>query len=66
MRQLLGPKKVAALRKKTGLPIVKVMVRGGTNHRRDLCLEGGSVVCLFRDGRMEPDGTWANHEGGVT
>lgn len=53
MRQQLGPKKVARLRKETGLPIVAVLVRGGTGHRRDLCLEDGSVVCLYRDGTME-------------
>lgn len=53
MRQLLGPKKVAKLRRETGLPIVKVMVRGGTDHRRDLCLEDGRIVHLWNDGTMD-------------
>jgi len=53
VRQLLGPKKVAKLRKQTGLLIVKVMVRGGTNHRKDLCLEDGSIVSLWPDGTIQ-------------
>lgn len=57
MRQLLGTKKVKRLAAETGLPIVKVMVRGGTDHRKDLCLEDGSIVSLYRDGTMENDPT---------
>lgn len=59
MRQVLGPKKLARLHTLTGLPIVKVMVRGGTNHRQDLCLADGSIVCRWPDGTLEPsDGRW--------
>lgn len=53
MRQCLGPKKVARLRQATGLPVVAVLVRGGTSHVKDLCLEDGSIVCLHRDGTLE-------------
>lgn len=53
MRQRLGTKKTRRLAKETGLPIVCVMVRGGTNHRRDLCLRDGSIVYLYRDGTVE-------------
>jgi hypothetical protein len=52
-RQRLGAKKMAKLKAETGLPIVAVLVRGGTGHRRDLCLEDGSVVHLYRDGSKE-------------
>ncbi len=52
-RQTLGQKKVDRLRAKTGLDIKKVMVRGGTDHRKDLCLSDGSIMHLFKDGTME-------------
>lgn len=52
-RQLMSAKNVAKLRAQTGLPIVQVMVRGHTDHRKDLCLEDGTVVCLYKDGTME-------------
>ena len=51
-RQLLGPKKVAKLREATRLPIVAVSVRGGCNHEKRLCLEGGRVVVLHRNGEL--------------
>lgn len=54
-RQKLGQKKVNKLRQQTGLDILVVLVRGGTNHRRDLCLSDGSVVNLYKDGTMEKD-----------
>ena len=44
MRQQLGPKKVAKLRAELNLPIVKILVRGNTDHRLDLCLEDQSVL----------------------
>jgi hypothetical protein len=52
-RQRLGPKKTAKLRRQLGLPIVKVMVRGNTDHRLDLCLEDGAITCLYWDGVIE-------------
>lgn len=52
-RQRLGVKKTNRLIAETGLPIVAVLVRGGTRHRRDLCLSDGSVIHLYRDGKME-------------
>ena len=44
MRQLLGEKKLKALRLKTGLPIIKAMVRGNTGHRIDLILENNQTA----------------------
>ena len=52
-RQSLGAKKVRHLRAKTGLDVVAAMVRGGTDHRIDLCLADGSVISLHRDGSLE-------------
>ena len=54
----MGPMKVARIRRETGLPVVHVLVRGGTNHRRDLCLTDGSIKHLWPDGSVtEPE--WA-------
>ena len=44
MRNLLSPKKVKSYAKKLDMPIVKIMTRGGTNHRLDLYLENGTVM----------------------
>ena len=49
-RQKLGIKKVMRLRRETGLDIIGVLVRGGTDHRQDLCLRDGSIVNLWADG----------------
>lgn len=54
MRQRMSERNVAKLRDRTGLPIVKVLVRGGTGHRKDLCLQDGTVTCLWPDGTVEP------------
>ena len=54
MRNKLGPKKVERIRKATGLPVVGVHVRGNTDHRKDLLLEGGKIVYLYKDGVMKP------------
>ena len=59
MRQHLNAKKTERLAMNTGLPVVWVHVRGGTNHRRDLCLNDGRVFYLFPDGTIEdPKITW--------
>ena len=52
-RQRMSEKNTAKIREQTGLPVMAVLVRGGTAHRKDLCMEDGSVVCLYRDGRRE-------------
>ena len=52
-RQLVGAKKLRAYQVTYGLPIIAVMVRGGTNHRKDLCLEDGSITCLYSDGTLQ-------------
>ena len=61
-RQRLGEKKTRKLREKTGLPVVRAVVRGGTDHRIDLYLEGGVIMSLYRDGTLERvEGfTWNN------
>lgn len=53
MRCTVGPKKIAKYVKKTGLPILTALVRGGTDHRIDLCLDDGSVMHWYKDGKME-------------
>ena len=57
MRQWVGKKKVQKLRRELALPIVGVLVRGGTHHRRDLYLEDGRVLYLFWVGSMEQSPT---------
>ena len=57
MRQRLGIKKVNRLRLKFNLDIVAVLVRGGTNHRRDLVMRDGSMIYLFSDGTMASNRT---------
>ena len=50
----MNPKKVAKLAEELKLPVVAVLVRGGTGHRQDLCLADGSVVYYWpRTGQME-------------
>ena len=51
-RQRLGEKKLRRMRELTGLDLVAVVVRGGTDHRRDLWLRNGTIVYLWRDGTM--------------
>ena len=52
-RQHLGKKKVMLLRQQLGLDIIAVLVRGGTDHRRDLCLADGTVWYLDSEGHLE-------------
>lgn len=52
MRQRVGAKKVARLRKQTGLPVYSAQVRGNTGHRIDLFLENGEMWCLWPDGTL--------------
>ena len=54
MRQLLGIKKVRKYRLLTGLPIIAGLVRGGTDHRVDLCLQDGTVAFYYpKTGELE-------------
>lgn len=54
MRQALGEKKVKRLGEKLGLPIIRAVVRGGTDHRIDFRIDGDdSVYSLNRDGTIE-------------
>jgi len=53
MRQKLNAKKTLKIRKETGLPVIAVLVRGNTCHRKDLCLEDGTIACLWPDGSIE-------------
>lgn len=52
-RQKLSQRKVRRLARELDLPIVHVLVRGGTDHRKDLCMVGGKVIHLYKDGTME-------------
>ncbi len=48
VRQHLSKKKVARLAAHTGFDVVYVLVRGGTDHRQDLCLRDGSIIYFWR------------------
>lgn len=52
MRQLLSKKKTRKIAEATGLDIEKIMVRGNTDHRKDLCLTDGTIAYLFRNGAL--------------
>lgn len=59
MRQKMSKKNVEKLAKELNLPIEQILVRGGTNHRKDLCLEDGSIICLFQNGELvKTDAKW--------
>lgn len=49
----VGQKKIKKYKKQTGLPVLTALVRGGTDHRIDLCLDDGSVMYWYKDGSME-------------
>lgn len=53
MRQSMSAKNVKKYAARLNLPIVRILVRGGTDHRKDFCLEDGSIVMYFPDGSME-------------
>jgi len=53
MRCRLGKTKINQLKKKTGLPIITAFTRGGTDHKIDLCLDDGSIMCLLKNGTIE-------------
>lgn len=56
MRQHLNAKKVRRLAEQTGLDVVYVLVRGGTDHRRDLCLRDRTIARLYPDGTITIEG----------
>lgn len=59
MRQRMSEKNVERLRRQLGMPeIISVLVRGGTDHRRDLLVAGGAVIYLWRDGTMTKSNFW--------
>lgn len=65
MRCTVGPKKIAKYRAITGLPIISALVRGGTDHRIDLLIDGGSIVHWYKDGTMEESEiTWRDPKKG--
>ena len=53
MRQTMSLKKVKKYAKLLNLPIARILVRGGTDHRKDLCLEDGSISFLWPNGDVE-------------
>lgn len=66
MRQALSKKRTTILAAELNLPILSVMVRGNTDHRRDLFLEDGSIVMLYKDGTMAASSLrWVNRGGGI-
>jgi len=51
-RQRMSDKNVRILSYVFGMPIVGVFVRGNTDHRKDLLLESGKIINLYKDGTM--------------
>ena len=52
-RQRMSNKNTKKYREKLNLPIKYILVRGGTDHRKDLCLKDGSVIHMYKDGTLE-------------
>lgn len=52
MRQRFNKKKVRRFRRETGLDVIAAMIRGGTDHRVDLCLRDGTIWCRYKDGEL--------------
>lgn len=53
MRQRMSEKNVARLRRKLNLPIHHILVRGGTDHRKDLIMEDGMIISIWPDGTVQ-------------
>jgi len=53
MRQRMSEKNTKRIARKLNLPVVGVLVRGGTDHRKDLLLEDGSVMHYYSNGETE-------------
>lgn len=53
MRQRLSDKKTKALSDKLGMDIKSVMVRGNTEHRKDIYTKDGRQFALYKDGQLE-------------
>jgi hypothetical protein len=49
----MNERKTARIAVKYNLPISHILVRGGTDHRKDLLLKDGSVVHLNKDGTIK-------------
>lgn len=60
-RQALSARKVRRIAQQTGLDVVRVLVRGGTDHRRDLFTTDGEHWALYRDGGLEHIGPTREH-----
>ena len=48
----MSERNVKKLAKKLQLPIKRVLVRGGTSHRKDLWLEDGTILHYWPDGEF--------------
>ena len=65
MRQRVSEKTVRRYARETGLPVEFALVRGGTDHRIDLCLIDGSIVHWWpKTGEFEVDSQrWVRRDG---
>ena len=52
MRQSMSQKNVRKYSKLLNLDIVRILVRGGTDHRKDLHLKDGTIIYLYPGGGM--------------
>lgn len=53
-RQRVSVRTAARYRRETGLPVIGALVRGGTDHRVDLALEGDRRVWYWWPGSADP------------
>lgn len=60
-RQRMSQKNVRRIAAATGLDIVTILVRGGTDHRKDLCLADGTIASLWSDGTITHNPTSGHH-----
>lgn len=52
-RCIMNEKKTKKLSQQLGLPIEIILVRGDTDHRKDLYLTGGKIIHLYKNGTMK-------------
>ena len=50
--RISNKKKIKKLEKRTGLSILDVLTRGGTNHRIDIKTKDGRTYSLYNDGEL--------------
>ena len=57
-RQVMSKRRTETISKELGFPIEKIMVRGNTGHRKDLCLPDGHILHYWPDGVITHSTDW--------